>query len=63
MKPEKIDVKYLNIPNICFSLTETDDERETKFKQQRIERGFVDSETWGLNHTIVSFIIPRLERY
>lgn len=34
-----------------------------KFKQQRIERGFDDSETWGFDHTIASFIIPRLERY
>lgn len=63
MKSEPIDIKYLNIPNICFSLTEKDDEREEKFKQQRIERGFDDSETWGLDHTIASFIIPRLERY
>lgn len=34
-----------------------------KFIKQRIERGFDDSETWGLDHTIASFIVPRLERY
>jgi len=63
MKTEPIDIKYLNIPNICFSLTEKDDEREEQFRKQRIERGFDDSETWGLDYTISSFIIPRLERY
>ena len=56
MEDETIDIKYLNIPNICFSLTEKDDEREEKFIKQRIERGFDDSETWGLDHTIASFI-------
>jgi hypothetical protein len=60
---EKYDPKYLNIPNICFSLTEKDDEREQKFKRQRIERGFDDSETWALDSTIVDFILPRLTRF
>ncbi|WP_375580136.1 hypothetical protein ABWH96_03460 [Marivirga tractuosa] len=63
MKNKPVDIKYLNIPNICFSLTEKNNEREEKFIKQRMERGFDDSETWGLDHTIASFIIPRLERY
>lgn len=63
MKTEPIDIKHLNIPNVCFSLTDKDDKREEKFKQQRIDQGFDDSETWSLDHTIASFIIPRLERY
>jgi hypothetical protein len=63
MKAEPIDIKYLNIPNVCFSLTEKDDEKEELFRKQRMERGFDDSETLGLDHTIASFIIPRLERY
>ena len=32
-------------------------------EKQRIKRGFDDSETWGLDHTIASFLIPRLEQY
>jgi hypothetical protein len=28
MITEPIDIKHLNIPNICFSLTEKDDEKE-----------------------------------
>ena len=57
------DIKYLGIPNICFSLTKEDDEREVDFAKDRIERGFDDSETWSLRDTISNFIIPRLERY
>lgn len=52
------DIKYLGVPNVCFSLTD-----EKNFKKQRIERGFDDSETWALDCTIANFIIPRLERY
>ena len=59
----KVDIKYLGIPNICFSLTEKDDEREVELSKQRIKRGFDDSETWSLKNTITKFIIPRLERY
>ena len=59
--PKKVDVKYLGIPNICFSLTRQDDHRETVFKKQRIERGFDDSETWSLFYTITKFILPRLK--
>lgn len=59
----RVDVKYLGIPNICFSLTGSDDKREIKYKKQRQKRGFDDSETWSLRDTIANFIIPRLKRY
>ena len=58
-----VDFKYLGIPNICFSLTDKEDEREIDFIKQRIERGFDDSETWSLRDTIALFILPRLKRY
>jgi hypothetical protein len=57
------DPKYLGIPNICFSLTDENDDREDKFKKQRIERGFDDSETWCLSSTMSEFILPRLKRF
>ena len=60
---EPVDFKYIQIPNICFSLTDAEDNREMEFKKQRLERGFDDSETWSLRDTIANFIIPRLERY
>lgn len=59
----KPDIKYLNIPNICFSLTDKKDKRELKFIEQRKEQGFDDSETWSLTDTICHFIIPRLKRF
>jgi len=60
---KKIDPKYLGVPNICFSLTEKEDDREKKYSKQRIERGFDDSETWCLASTITRFILPRLKRF
>ena len=57
------DPKYLDIPNICFSLTNKDDKREKVFSKQRKRRGFDDSETWSLRDTIANFTLPRLERY
>ena len=53
---EKVDPKFLGIPNICFSLA--DDEN---YSEQRKTRGFDDSETWDLSDTIARFIIPRLK--
>jgi len=58
-----VDIKYINVPNICFSLTNKDDDREELFSKQRIERGFDDSETWSLTDTICHFILPRLKRF
>lgn len=58
-----IDIKYINVPNICFSLTDKNDDREPKYSEQRKTRGFDDSETWSLTDTIANFIIPRLERF
>lgn len=59
----KHDPKYINIPNICFSLLSEDDKRESEYSKQRLERGFDDSETWSLDGTISSFILPRLKRF
>lgn len=62
-KSKSVDIKYLGIPNVCFSITGPDDKREKQFKKQRLKRGFDDSETWSLRDVIALFIIPRLERY
>jgi hypothetical protein len=62
-KAPKADPKYINVPNICFSLTKKDDKREVKFKKQRLKRGFDDSETWSLKNTLADFILPRLKRH
>ena len=57
------DPKYLNIPNINFSITKKSDEREKRFSKQREKIGFDDSETWNLDSTMSRFIYPRLKRY
>ena len=61
LKTKTMDPKYLGVPNICFSLTKPDDEREAEYSVQRKERGFDSSETWSLRDTIIDFVIPRLE--
>lgn len=57
------DPKYIDVPNICFSHTSKDDSREPKYKKQRMQRGFDDSETWSLDVTFAEFMLPRLERF
>ena len=59
----KKDIKYLGVPNVCFSITDKKDKREKEYSKQRIERGFDDSELWNLDMTISKFIVPRLEAY
>jgi len=57
------DIKYMGVPNICFSLLSDGDGREKEYAEQRVSRGFDDSETWDVGCTIMNFAIPRLERY
>ena len=51
------------IPNVCFSLVDENDNRWEKYTQQRLERGFDDSETWNLDATISMFVYPRLKAF
>lgn len=59
--------KYLSpkdpygIKNVNFTLIDESDERWEKFKQQRLEQGFDETETWSLDSTIARFIYPRLK--
>ena len=57
------DLDSYNIPNVNFTLIDRGDKRWDDFKQQRLERGFDDSETWALDCTIAKFIEPRLRRF
>ena len=40
-----------------------DGARDKVFAKQRKERGFDDSETWSLDHTLAKWLAPRLKRY
>lgn len=51
------------IPNVNFSLIDPDDERWEKYKQQRLSRGFDNSELWSLDCTIAEFIAPRIREF
>jgi hypothetical protein len=55
----------MGIPNVNFSCFDksTNKERTKKYKKQRIERGFDDSELWNLDSTIAQFITPRLKAF
>lgn len=49
--------------NICFSCANevSDKERQKKYKEQRMTRGFDDTELWNLDITFCKFIVPRLK--
>ena len=54
----------LGMPNINFSIVKgCSRPRKIKYKKQRLQRGFDDTETWNLDSTILHFILPRLKRF
>lgn len=56
-----MDIKELNIPNVCFSLDDGSFENSKEYKKQRETRGFDETECWNLDTTIAKFILPRLK--
>lgn len=62
-EPEVSQRDPYGIPNVCFSLVDETDDRWEKYTQQRLDRGFDDSETWNLDATISKFIYPRLKAF
>ena len=50
-----------NVNFSCIDETDEDPERLEKWKSQRDERGFDDTELWNLDLTIANFILPRLK--
>lgn len=50
-----------NVNFSCIDETDKDPERLEKWKSQRDERGFDDTELWNLDLTIANFILPRLK--
>ena len=50
--------------NINFSILDVKGEdRKKTYKEQRLERGFDDTELWNLDSTILKFVLPRLKRF
>ena len=63
----QITIKESAINNINFSVAKEvyskDSQTTEKYKLQRQENGFDDTETWHLDRTFSLFMIPRLKRY
>lgn len=60
-------IKPEGLNNICFSVADEiyskDLATREKYKQQRFEQGFDDTETWHMDRTIALFMIPRLKKF
>ena len=63
----QLSIKPEGLKNINFSVAEEiygkDPASLEKYKQQRFENGFDDTETWHIDRTLALFIIPRLKRF
>ena len=62
-----LSIKLEVLNNINFSVADEVYEKDLatreKYKQQRFEQGFDDTETWHMDRTIALFIIPRLKKF
>ncbi len=63
----QLSIKLEALNNINFSVADEvyskDLATREKYKQQRFEQGFDDTETWHMDRTIALFIIPRLKKF
>jgi hypothetical protein len=63
----QLSIKPEALSNINFSVADEvyskDLATREKYKQQRFEQGFDDTETWHMDRTIALFIIPRLKKF
>lgn len=60
IKSKVSNLDPINIPNCNNTQIEPNDSRWIDFKNQRLTRGYDDSEIWVLYSTISKFIYPRL---
>ena len=63
----QLSIKPEALNNINFSVADEvyskDLATREKYKQQRFEQGFDDTETWHMDRTIALFVIPRLKKF
>lgn len=60
-KEKEVDPYGWENINFSVNMQEQKEERQEKFKKQRIERGFDDTELWNFDTTIFRFVLPRLK--
>ena len=53
----------INNFSIAEEVYKDEPEKLEKYKKQRDENGFDDTETWHLDKTVALFLIPRIKRY
>jgi hypothetical protein len=56
-------ITEINNFSIAEEVYSDEPEKLEKYKKQREERGFDDTETWHLDKTVALFLLPRLKRY
>ena len=61
LQASKYNSDPYGIANVNFTRIKPSDNRWKEFQEQRLERGFDDSETWSLDITIIKFVLPRLK--
>lgn len=64
-RPDTRPRRFIRDPNYhgCVNELPRNDKRIPRFLAQRRKRGFDDSETWGLDHAILRYTLPRLKRF
>jgi len=56
-------ITEINNFSIAEEVYKDEPEKLEKYKKQRDQNGFDDTETWHLDKTLALFLIPRLKRY
>jgi hypothetical protein len=56
-------ISEVNNFSIAEEVYKDEPEKLQRYKNQRDERGFDDTETWHLDKTVALFLLPRLKRY
>ena len=63
----KNQAEKTTLSTTCFSVAEetydNNPEKLERYKKQREEQGFDDTETWHLDKTLALFLLPRLKRF
>lgn len=53
----------ISFNSLLRKIKDSTDKRARKFFWQRLTRGWDDSETWSLDHSLAKLILPRLKRF
>ena len=64
MNKFNLDINSKNYYGLALEVVDQySEERLKKYQDQRIERGFDDTEWYSLDHSILRFVLPRLKAF